>query len=367
MKYLFLFLTYIYLATTVNTAVANSFSKTFQDSSKQTQKIAEDEFEEFEEFNENEANEDEFEEFESFEENNDTSQIDCSNKCAETCNEKQEESGLSDRLKWVLGILFFTILSGFLVRNTKTRNLRGFFLIASIVILGFYRGACPCPISSVQNLFLALMGVPINWETLVWFLALIPITYIFGRVWCGWICHLGALQELIYLPTKIKVLQSEKAQKIMRIMRIFFLILLIIQLFITKDIAYIKIDPFKVAFNLFSTNTTGWVLLALTLITSVFIYRPFCKTVCPIGLILGWVSKIPKASVIGINDNCSACKICNNTCKINAITRDEKVSVLENQECIACGECLTDCRKDALNFFRKNKEHNDKFQCKSKI
>ena len=78
----------------------------------------------------------------------------------------------------------------------------------------------------------------------------------------------------------------------------------------------------------------GWVLLAALLVASVLIHRPFCKTVCPIGLLLGWVSKIPGASVLGPGDHCLGCSACNGACRINAITREAKASVLDNQECI---------------------------------
>lgn len=305
----------------------------------------------------------EFEAFDEFETFNQTEIKNTESTCSgEHACCKKDKTG---NLLWVLGVLVFTIVAGFFVRFSKTRNLRGLFLVASVVILGFYKGACPCPISSMQNLVLAGLGLDIAWQSLIWFLALLPITYLFGRVYCGWICHLGALQEFIYLPAKIKILQAEKTQKILRAIRIFFLIALIIQLFITKTNIFKHYDPFKVAFNLIGTNTISWVLLGLLLISSVFIYRPFCKAVCPIGLILGWINKIPGASVVGNNGACSGCKTCDNNCKIRAITRDDKFSRLDNQECIACGECINNCNKNALHFFRNNKKtHHDQIACK---
>ena len=302
-----------------------------------------------------------FDEFESFEQNDSTS-VSCGSCSGDhsTCASKKSEN-----LNWVLGVLAFTLLAGIFVRFAKTRNLRGAFLVASVVVLGFYKGACPCPISSMQNLVLMGLGVDINWQSLIWFLALIPITYLFGRVYCGWICHLGALQEFIYLPAKIKIWQGEKAQKIMRFVRLFFLVALLVQLVVTRTNLFKHYDPFKVAFNLIATNTVSWVLLGLLLVSSIFIYRPFCKTVCPIGLILGWVSKIPGASVIGNKGSCTGCKTCDDTCKIRAITRNEKFSKLDNQECIACGECISSCNKKALHFFRNDKKtHHDQITCK---
>lgn len=316
---------------------------------------------EFKEFNENESD-DEFKEF------NDDENLTTGEKTSEKegCEKNcQKNKDINTALKWVLISFFFTILAGFLVRNKSTRNLRGLFLVSSLVVYGFYKGACPCPIMSFQNVFLFFIGTDVHWTKFLWFLGLIPITYVFGKVWCGWICHLGALQEILFHPGKVKILQSEKAQKVMRFLRMFFLVALVVQIFITKSNLYKDIDPFKVAFNFYSSNLTGWILLGLLLVSSVFIYRPFCKTLCPIGLILGWVTKIPGASVVGIKGKCASCALCNGACKINAITRDEKQSVIENQECISCGECLDSCKQSGLAFVRKNKNHNDKVICKN--
>jgi NAD-dependent dihydropyrimidine dehydrogenase PreA subunit len=266
----------------------------------------------------------------------------------------------SRKLNKVLLALLATIIAGFLVRNFRTRKLRPFFLIGAIVVLGFIEGACPCPISSVQNTLLFLFGEEVHWYNMLWFLGLLPVTYFLGKVWCGWICHLGALQELIHIPARFSFLQSRKAVKILKWIRIATFVLLIVQLFVTRTNIFIKYDPFKVAFNLFSTNTTGYVLLVIMLISSVLVYRPFCRGFCPIGLILGWVARIPGASVLGVKDNCMSCKSCNDACQMQAITREKKKSELDNEECIACGECLDSCRQKELRFTRKGNNHRTK-------
>ncbi len=304
-----------------------------------------DEEDEFLDFDESESfSDDEFEEF-------DDSQV-----AGTMIRRGGGRRVISPGLQWVLGILAFTVLSGFLVRNAKTRKLRIFFLLASVVILGFYRGACPCPIMSLQNLILAIGGLQVGWQSLVWFLALIPITYIFGKVWCGWICHLGALQEFLFMG-KFEILKSHKTQDILRYIRIVVLVLLVAQILITKTNIFVRYDPFKVAYNLFSAYILGYILLGILLVSSLFINRPFCRAVCPIGLILGWVSLIPGASVIGVQKGaCKSCNQCAGACKINAITRENRISRLVNQDCIACGECLDACGQKGLGFQRAGKE-----------
>ncbi len=273
-----------------------------------------------------------------------------------------EEVGINwDMLYWPLGALAFTILAGFLVRFRPTRTVRGVLLTGSVIFLGFYNGACPCPISSLSNTFIGAIGGDAPWEAMVWFLGLIPVTFVFGKVWCGWICHLGALQEFIYRSDKLKFLRGNKAQIVMKVMRWALLVTLIVQLIYTQTYLFDEIDPFRTAFNLgFGTSLTGWILLGLMLLSSVFIYRPFCKAACPIGLLLGFVAKIPGASVLGAKEICTGCVTCSKACKYDAIVRKDKYSVLDNTECILCGECIDQCRQNGILFYRKGKKHGDK-------
>jgi polyferredoxin len=265
---------------------------------------------------------------------------------------------------WTSAVLLFTILAGILARFKSTRQLRSLFLVASIIILGFYRGGCPCSIQSLQHNILLISGNLIKWPSILLFAGLVIITYFFGRIYCGWICQLGALQEFIFKTSTFKLFQSEGSQKAMRGIRIVALAILISQLLITHTNLYKQIDPFATIYNFYSGHSIGWVLVAIIIACSFLLYRPFCKTVCPIGLILGWISKIPGASVLTVKQNCNPCLLCSKSCSINAITHHNKIGKLDNQECIRCGECLNSCKKNAIAFQRKNKQHNSAIECR---
>jgi ferredoxin len=249
--------------------------------------------------------------------------------------------------------LIAAIAAGFAIRFSRGRVLRNTFLLSSLVYLGFYSGGCPCMISSLQNLILLLLGEQTQWITLVWIIGLLPVTYFFGKIWCGWVCHLGALQEFLYHPASAKRLLSPTVQKTFKIIRLVAFIALIIQLIITRTNLFIKIDPFKVAFNLNSSNVTGYILLAILLISSLLVYRPFCRAFCPVGLILGWVNKIPGASRLQINPGCNNCSRCYVRCDYQAISTNNKSTIIDNSECIRCGNCLDFCKYDLIQEKRK--------------
>jgi polyferredoxin len=270
-------------------------------------------------------------------------------------------------------LLLLTIVAGFLVRYKKTRGLRPVFLVGGMVWLGFYSGGCPCMISSFQNFLLLFIGEgQVSIDALFWIIGLIPITYLFGRVWCGWLCHLGALQEFLYLPQKYGIWQSAKAQRVLKYTRYFFFVALIGQILITQSNLFIEIDPFKVAFNLYSANTTGYVLLVILLLLSLFSYRPFCRGMCPVGTLLGWIEKLPFASILTINSKCNeekgglgvcnGCCACNKACKSQAITKVDTALYMDNEECIMCGECMDSCKQSGINITKnKSKQSKTKF------
>ena len=329
----------------------NSFAQDdeFSDFDSKTEQAANDEFS---------GSDDEFSSNDEFSESSNEFSEE-SSEFAETQEETPKHKTNWNRFYWAINILFATLLAGIFVRFQATRKLRPLFLLASVVILGFYRGG-PGIISSFQNAWLFTIGASWQWTAVVLFVGVLILTYFFGKVFCGWICYLGAVQEFLHI-SKYKILQSEKAQKIMRIIRYVTFTAIIIQLTITQSIEWSKIGPFKVIFNLYSPNLTGYILLTILLISSVFIHRPFCKMFCPVGLAMGWITKIPGASVLGITNSCSACKTCSTSCQINAITRDNKISKLDNQECIMCGDCMSDCNIKSIQPFRNNKEHKGKF------
>lgn len=332
--------------------------------SKSDESLNDDEFASFEETNnedefapfEEAASEDEFAPFEEESSTNDEFAAfeEESKDEFQTFNEQEEalNPGLSDKerslLHYVIPILIITILAGFLSRYRRTRKLRLLFLLGSMVYMGFYNGGCPCMISSFQDFVMWLFGAEVFWGTMLWFLGLMVITYFFGRVWCGWFCHLGALQEFIHKAKIIKPLNTTGAQKFFILLRNITMVVLVVQIAISRTNIFIHYDPFKVAFNLFSTNTTGYVLLFIMLISSLLINRPFCRGFCPVGLAMGWVMRIPGASLLVPDNSCISCKTCHKACDNGAITREGKVGYINNAECIRCGDCQDDCPKSSI-------------------
>ncbi|MCX7863234.1 MAG: 4Fe-4S binding protein [Bacteroidales bacterium] len=319
--------------------------------------------EEFKPFTEDTSIISDTENFKPFSEKTDSSHHICNHTCVgcPNANNNSIDWSWGSTLMITSIALLLTLISGIMVRFEKMRPYRSLMLLIGLIFFGFYNSACPCMISSFQHTILYITGYDTNWINVLWFIGLIPLTYIFGKVWCGWVCHLGAIQEFLFRPQLKHWLTNNKTGLILKIIRYTLIALLIVQLIIMGSIFWCQIDPFKAIFNIqlnYNYEITTLILLILLLVFSVFSFRPFCRTICPVGITLGWISHIPGASIIGLrNQQCISCKACNEACQINAIIRIEKTSFIDNKECIACGDCINSCSQCGLNFLRKNSKN----------
>ena len=87
-------------------------------------------------------------------------------------------------------------------------------------------------------------------------------------------------------------------------------------------------------------------ILVAAVTLSVFIWRPFCRFLCPLGAIYGFFTRI---SVFGMrleSAKCTRCNACARACRA-----DLNPSVSPNSaECVRCGDCVKHCPTGALKF-----------------
>ncbi len=252
----------------------------------------------------------------------------------------------------IIAFVLLTVIS-IGIKYSGFRKLRGLFLLFGVVWFGFYRGGCTCMISSFQDLVLGVASWNFSWILLAWILILVIATYFYGKIWCGWLCHLGGLQEFLHKSTSFNFLSTEKAQRTLKYIRNTVFVLWVLQLVVMKTNLFCQYDPFRTAFNLIATSKIDYILLFVLLTSSVLVYRPFCSMICPVGTLLGWVSQLPGAKRLTINDSCVNCGKCKKICKSDAIFIKDNKTIIDINSCIACGDCLNGCKKDSMKFNRK--------------
>lgn len=90
------------------------------------------------------------------------------------------------------------------------------------------------------------------------------------------------------------------------------------------------------------------VSFVLVFVMSWFGGRAYCNSICPVGTVLGLLSK---KSIVGVNINhekCTKCGLCERKCKAMAI--DSKNGRIDKSRCVDCFDCLDACKQGALKF-----------------
>jgi len=187
------------------------------------------------------------------------------------------------------------------------------------------------------------------------FLALILamlVPSLFGRkLFCGWVCPLGALQDLVNkIPHKFKWKKFNFTA--FNTVRFALLILFVPLFFGVKDhIIYSIYEPINF-FELlhWNINTMFFVMMGILVIASLIIYRPFCYMICPIGALTWLLEKIAPGRVRVDHSKCTQCGLCEEKapCPTIYVLLDEKPRIAP--DCTSCGECLGDCEEDAIYF-----------------
>jgi len=229
-----------------------------------------------------------------------------------------------------VGVLFLALsAAAWLV--LKERSRRGVFLLTvfSVIYFGFWRKGCICPVGSIQNVTLSLFdgqyALPL--AAAVFFILPLVFTLLFGRVFCAGVCPLGAVQDLMVLfPLRVPRFLAV----ILSLIPYVYLGLGI--LFAATGTAYVicRLDPFVPLFRFggdLPIMLTGLGLLLL----GVFVARPYCRFLCPYGVLLNWASKLSKWRVTITPDECVKCRLCETACPFDAIRAPNVEQAPENR------------------------------------
>ena len=174
------------------------------------------------------------------------------------------------------------------------------------------------------------------------------LALLFGPVICGWICPFGTFQEWIgklgrrLFGKKYNTFVPGKLDKVLRYLRYLVLAWVSYMTIISGKLIFQDYDPYFALFNFWTGEVavTGYIALALVMILSLFVERPFCKYACPYGAFLGIFNFF---RIFGIRRNaptCISCKACTKACPMNIDVATSKV--VRDHQCISCLECTSE-------------------------
>lgn len=230
-------------------------------------------------------------------------------------------------------LLLFAALSASTWLVLKTRSRRGLFLlaIACTAYFGFWRKGCICPVGSLQNVAAGILlpDVGVSVAVVLFFVLPLVFSLFFGRVFCAAVCPLGAIQELVAVkPIRI----SSSLERALGLFKYVYLGLAILGVATAAGFWVCRFDPFV---GLYRLGHSFNMLLAggLMLVLGIFVARPYCRFLCPYGVLLGWMSRFSKWHLdIAPQGKCVDCRLCESSCPYNAMDMPTPLHLVEDYE-----------------------------------
>ncbi len=274
---------------------------------------------------------------------------------------KRRGSGFRNWIQALWALLSNSYLIGFVQGKIYRGKLK------NLCLPGMNCYSCPgalgaCPIGAMQ----AVIG---SWNfKFAFYVAgfLMFVGALVGRFVCGWLCPFGLIQDLLHkipFPKKLKTFRGEKLlRKLKYVILAVFVIILPLCLvdmlgqgapYFCKWICPVGTLEGGIPLVLLNKSlraTLGWLytwklaILAVTLLASIIIYRPFCKYICPLGAIYSLFNPISIFRYRVDPQKCTSCGACSRCCDMGC---DPQKSA--NQlECIRCGRCKSVCPTGAI-------------------
>jgi transcriptional regulator of nitric oxide reductase len=178
--------------------------------------------------------------------------------------------------------------------------------------------------------------------------------FLWGRgTFCGWLCPFGALQELIANLTQRLGLKALRVSTDWdrRLKRIKYGVLAVILVSACISVTWtdrlVEVEPFKTSITLNFVRAWPFVVWAVaTVLLSSFVYKGYCRYLCPLGAGMGLLGRLRRFDWIARRTECGQpCQRCRSDCAYQAI---EKSGAVDYDECFQCLDCVVIYESDSL-------------------
>ncbi len=250
------------------------------------------------------------------------------------------------KLRTVLQIFFFLLIALIAINHV---------LEDSGVVIPLLSSAslhAVCPFGGVVSLYqFAAVGTftqKIHQSSFVLMILVFILAFLFGSVFCGWVCPLGSVQEWVgklgkrLFKKRYNHFIPRRIDQYMRYLRYIMLAWVLYMTATTGKLAFGDVDPYYALFNFWTGEVaiTGLLVLGSTLLASLAVERPWCKYACPYGALLGITNLFSVFSIRRRESTCKSCDLCTRDCPMNIPVH--AVNVVRDHQCIGCLECTSE-------------------------
>lgn len=221
-------------------------------------------------------------------------------------------------------------------------------------------------------------------------LFLVLLTLIFGRVYCSVICPLGVFQDAVSWVAGKRRKNRFRHSRAINWLRYGMLVLFVIALVAGVNAFVALIAPYSAygrmvsslvqpiyiginnllamwaehidsyAFYTFDVWLKSLPVLIVAIVTFLVLAvlawrggRTWCNTICPVGTVLGFLSRFSWLKPVIDTDRCNGCGLCERNCKASCINSREHA--IDYSRCVACMDCIDKCKRGAIKYTRSSK------------
>lgn len=219
---------------------------------------------------------------------------------------------------------------------------------------------------------------------------LVLLTLVFGRVYCSVICPLGVFQDGVSWLAGKRKKNRFRYSKPLNWLRYIVLVLFVVAIVAGINAFVVLLAPYSAYGRMVSSLlqpiyigiNNGLALLAermdsyafytmdvwmkslpvliVALITLVVLVvlawrggRTYCNTICPVGTVLGFLSRFSWLKPVIDTQKCNGCGLCERNCKASCICSKEHS--IDYSRCVACMDCIDKCKPGAIKYARPSK------------
>ena len=218
----------------------------------------------------------------------------------------------------------------------KKEWVRGVTLAVTLIYLGFFDGGF-LSVSHIASGFAVGPAIYVRDLALLIMIGFTVITtLLWGRVFCGFLCPFGVLQDLItrIVPRRLQRAFPQRIHDRAIYLKYGILLLIVGLAAAPAHIGvYQYFEPFGTVFYL-STSPLLWSIAGGFLVASAVVPRFYCRYACPLGAALGAASVLSIFRIRRV-EQCVPCKVCQTACPTGAIRGPE----IDFKECVRCNDC----------------------------
>ena len=225
-----------------------------------------------------------------------------------------------------------------------------------------------CPFGAIETLWsytvkgeTLITTAPLNFSIL---LGVLGVSLLAGRAFCGWMCPMGTLQDILANlssrvftnrkkrgskdPIRLPCSISKGKHRWLRGLKYLILGIILIASVWAIYPPLQTICPVRALFSFQPITPLLWSVLITFIVTSLLNRRYWCKYLCPLGAVLAPFNKFSPLRLVLKDDHCTGCHRCDAVCPMEI---DDLTNHLRSLECIQCLECQEVCQdRDALDL-----------------